>query len=50
MIVDSHSHLFPPEWESSGFLPHDMFEVDAVLDRQTEAGIDLTVVSDPHFW
>jgi aminocarboxymuconate-semialdehyde decarboxylase len=50
LIVDSHSHLFPPEWESSGFLPHDMFEVDAVLERQTEAGIDLTVVSDPHIW
>lgn len=50
MIVDSHSHLFPPEWESSGFLPHDMFEVDAVLERQEEAGIDLTVVSDPHIW
>jgi aminocarboxymuconate-semialdehyde decarboxylase len=50
VIVDSHSHLFPPEWESSGFLPHDMFEVDAVLERQIEAGIDLTVVSDPHIW
>lgn len=50
MIVDTHSHLFPPEWESSGFLPHDMFEVDAVLERQDEAGIDLTVVSDAHIW
>ncbi|TFV59834.1 amidohydrolase [Geodermatophilus sp. DF01-2] len=50
MIVDTHSHLFPPEWESSGFLPHDMFEVDAVLQRQAEAGIDLTIVSDPHIW
>jgi aminocarboxymuconate-semialdehyde decarboxylase len=50
VIVDSHSHLFPPEWESSGFLPHDMFEVDAVLDRQTEAGIDVTIVADPHIW
>lgn len=50
MIVDTHSHLFPLEWESSGFLPHDMFEVDAVLERQEEAGIDLTVVSDAHIW
>lgn len=50
MIVDSHSHLFPPEWESSGYLPHDMFEVDVVLDRQSEAGIDVTIVSDPHIW
>lgn len=50
MIVDTHSHLFPPEWEASGILPHDMFEVDAVLERQAEAGIDLTIVSDPHIW
>lgn len=50
MIIDVHSHLFPPEWESSGHLPHDMFEVDVVLARQEEAGIDLTIVSDPHIW
>lgn len=50
MIVDTHSHLFPPEWEPSGFLPHDMFDVGAVLERQDEAGIDLTVVSDAHIW
>jgi aminocarboxymuconate-semialdehyde decarboxylase len=50
MIVDAHSHLFPPAWESSGVLPHDMFEVDAVFERQEEAGIDLTVISDPHIW
>ena len=50
MIVDAHSHLFPPEWESSGVLPHDMFDIDVVFRRQDEAGIDLTVVSDPHIW
>lgn len=50
MIIDSHSHLFPPEWERHGRLPADMFSVDAVLERQSEAGIDLTVVSDPHIW
>ncbi|MGC5617152.1 amidohydrolase family protein [Georgenia sp. Z1491] len=50
MIVDSHSHLFPPEWESSGRLPRDMFDVDGLLERQTEHGIDLSVISDPHIW
>jgi aminocarboxymuconate-semialdehyde decarboxylase len=50
MIVDAHSHLFPPDWESSGVLPHDMFEPEVVFQRQEEAGIDLTVVSDPHIW
>lgn len=50
MIVDAHSHLFPPPWESSGVLPHDMFEPDVVFQRQEEAGIDLTVISDPHIW
>lgn len=50
MIVDSHSHLFPPAWASSGRLPADMFDVDAVLARQEESAIDVTVVSDPHIW
>jgi len=50
MIIDSHSHLFPRSWASSGHLPPDMFDVDAVLARQDESGIDLTVVSDPHIW
>lgn len=50
MIIDSHSHLFPPSWASSGFLPADMFDVEVVLERQREAGIDVTVISDPHIW
>jgi aminocarboxymuconate-semialdehyde decarboxylase len=50
MIIDSHSHLFPPAWASSGRLPADMFDVDVVLARQEEGGVDLTVISDPHIW
>lgn len=50
MIVDSHSHLFPPAWASSGRLPSDMFDLEAVLARQEEGGIDVTLVSDPHIW
>lgn len=50
MIIDSHSHLFPPAWASSGRLPGDMFDVDVVLQRQEESGIDVTVISDPHIW
>lgn len=50
MIVDAHSHLFPPAWASSGRLPADMFSVETVLERQEESGIDVTIVSDPHIW
>lgn len=50
MIIDSHSHLFPPAWASSGRLPAEMFDIDVVLGRQEEGGIDLTIVSDPHIW
>lgn len=50
MIVDIHSHLFPPAWAGSGQLPRDMFDVEVVLQRQAEAGIDTTIVSDPHIW
>ena len=31
-------------------MPHDMFDVVALLERQAEAGIETTVVSDPHIW
>lgn len=49
-IVDAHSHLFPPGWAPRGRMPPDMFDVDALLARQAEAGIATTVVSDPHIW
>jgi aminocarboxymuconate-semialdehyde decarboxylase len=49
-VVDAHSHLFPEAWASQGRMPPDMFDVDALLARQEEAGIATTVVSDPHIW
>lgn len=50
MIIDAHSHLFPAQWASHGRLPADMFSAQAVVERQQEAGVDLTIVSDPHIW
>jgi aminocarboxymuconate-semialdehyde decarboxylase len=49
-VVDAHSHLFPESWASRGRMPPDMFDVEALLARQEEAGIATTVVSDPHIW
>jgi aminocarboxymuconate-semialdehyde decarboxylase len=48
--VDTHSHLFPPGWAAHGRMPGDMFDVPALLERQEEAGVVLSVVSDPHIW
>lgn len=50
MIVDTHSHLFPEQWRSRGHMPGDMFEPDALVERQRAAGIGVTLVSDPHIW
>jgi aminocarboxymuconate-semialdehyde decarboxylase len=50
MIVDCHSHLFPSSWSSAGRMPADLFDVEAVLRRQDEAGVALSVISDPHIW
>jgi aminocarboxymuconate-semialdehyde decarboxylase len=49
-VVDAHSHLFPPAWAPRGRMPPDMFDVEALLARQAEAGIATTIVSDPHIW
>lgn len=49
-VVDAHSHLFPPAWAPRGHMPPDMFDVEALLTRQEEAGVATTVVSDPHIW
>jgi len=50
MIIDSHSHLFPARWRSFGHMPEQMFDVEGLFERQAEAGVDLTIVSDPHIW
>src|SRR5215469_10973802 len=49
-IVDCHSHLFPPVWQPEGRMPPDLFEAEKLLAEQAEAGIDLSVISDPHIW
>jgi aminocarboxymuconate-semialdehyde decarboxylase len=49
-VVDTHSHLFPPAWASHGRMPPDLFDVPALLERQEEAGVAVSVVSDPHIW
>ena len=41
-VVDCHAHLAPPEWSMPGS-PPSMFDLPAYLERQAEAGIDLTV-------
>jgi aminocarboxymuconate-semialdehyde decarboxylase len=50
MIVDAHSHLFPPAWASSGRMPADLFDVEGLLERQDTEGLATSVVSDPHIW
>ena len=50
MIIDAHSHLFPASWNKTDPMPPDLFIPDRILARQAEAGIDLTVISDPHIW
>ncbi len=49
-IIDVHSHLFPRSWQRLGYMPDDLFEVQGLLERQEEAGIDVNVISDPHIW
>jgi len=49
-VVDAHSHLFPAAWVPHGRMPADMFDVEALLARQEEAGVATSVVSDPHIW
>lgn len=50
VIVDCHSHLYPPEWAPSGRMPAEMFDIDALHHRQDEAGVATSIVSDPHIW
>jgi len=42
LVIDCHAHLAPPEWSAPG-APQSMFNIEAYLDTQAEAGIDLTV-------
>jgi len=49
-IVDTHSHLYPRAWAEHGRMPPDMFDVPALLERQEEGGVEVSVISDPHIW
>lgn len=50
MIVDSHVHLFPRDWQPLGRMPEDMFDIERQLARMNEGGVDVAVISDPHIW
>ncbi len=45
MIIDLHSHLNPKEWSKTR--PPSMFDVEGYIAAQAEAGIDLTLFSNP---
>lgn len=47
MIVDFHSHLYPREFASAGVLPPIIFDVDRLRAQQDEAGVNLSVISNP---
>lgn len=49
-VIDTHTHLFPAAWAPHGRMPPDMFDVPALLDRQAEAGVGASIISDPHIW
>lgn len=48
--LDVHVHLYPPQWRDLGRMPEQMFDVDGLLSRLDEGGIDRAIVSDPHIW
>jgi aminocarboxymuconate-semialdehyde decarboxylase len=50
VTVDAHSHMFPPAWRAGTRMPDALFDLDRVFGRQSEAGIDVTVLSDSHIW
>jgi aminocarboxymuconate-semialdehyde decarboxylase len=50
MIVDTHCHLFPADWQPLGRMPADMFDVEGQLARMDEGGVATCLVSDPHIW
>lgn len=50
MIIDVHTHLYPPAWASGGRMPSDMFDLPALIQRLDDGGVDRAIVSDPHIW
>ena len=49
-VVDTHSHLFPADWAGAGRMPADMFDVEGYLAEREQAGVAVSLVSDPHIW
>lgn len=51
MIIDFHSHLYPPElkpaWLSKDSMGATIFSVDGLLKAQEKNGIDVNVISNP---
>ncbi len=47
MIIDFHAHLYPLHFKSAGTSPPYIFDVGRMLEQQEEAGVDITVVSNP---
>ena len=46
-VVDVHSHLYPESFRAAGLLPPYIFDVAALLGQQAEAGVDISIVSNP---
>ncbi len=46
-MIDVHSHLYPPTFADAGLLPPYIFDVAGLLRQQREAGVDISIVSNP---
>lgn len=47
MIIDWHAHLYPPHFRSAGTSPPYIFDVERLLEQQVEAGVDVSLISNP---
>ncbi|MBI4445078.1 MAG: amidohydrolase [Acidobacteria bacterium] len=47
MIIDFHTHLYPPAFRKLGMVPPSMFDVEELLRRMDDAQVDLAVVHSP---
>lgn len=46
-VIDVHSHLYPESFRAAGLLPPYIFDTRGLLAQQTEAGVDISIVSNP---
>ena len=47
MIIDIHGHISPPDMVKKYPMPPSLADIDGMVDRKAEAGIDLTIVGSP---